>query len=348
MCRLYSLLAMNAGPKMRRSAMVLVLVLESCAHSPSLAQIQAAQYVAASTPAPAFQASPAIISQPGYLEMNAYVSNQAGNPILGLKQADFVADASGLPVPIKFFRENAPTPATIGILIDTSRSMKAKLDTVELMLGQFINGLNSSDEIFLITFNTKPDLQQPLTTNRSAVVQSLSNLQAIGETSIYDAIVLATGESRKGRYASKVILLITDGVDNTSTVKEQDAVAALKATGVIIYSIGIGDPNISEHRPGIALGPFIIGGTLDRVDSKALQGMAHDAGGQAFIVPPMDKDAGNGFARAIKSISAMLGNSYTIGVALSPGTSASTLQLNVANHPNAIITTRIVGPPLPG
>src|SRR5260221_41520 len=85
---------------------------------------------------------------------------------------------------------------------------------------------------------------------------------AIGQTSIYDAIVLATGESRKGHYASKVILLITDGVDNSSTVKDQDAVKALRATGVRIYAIGIGDPN-SKDRMGIALGPFILGGNTD-------------------------------------------------------------------------------------
>jgi Ca-activated chloride channel homolog len=124
------------------------------------------------------------------------------------------------------------------------------------MLVQFINGLNSSDEIFLITFSTKPDLFQPLTTDRQAVVHSLSKLKPFGQTSIYDAIVLAMGESRKGHYASKVILLITDGVDNSSTVQKQDAVAALRATGIRIYAIGIGDPNISKHRLGIALGPY--------------------------------------------------------------------------------------------
>jgi hypothetical protein len=67
-----------------------------------------------------------------------------------------------------------------------------------------------------------------------------------------------------------------------------------------IYAIGIGDPNVSEHRPGIAIGPFMFGGSLDRVDAKALQEMARDAGGEAFIVPPMDKDDGKGFSGAFK------------------------------------------------
>jgi len=129
-------------------------------------------------------------------------------------------------------------------------------------------------------------------------------------------------------------------------VKDQDAVKALRATGVRIYAIGIGDPN-SKDRMGIALGPFILGGNTDRVDAKALQDIAHDAGGQVFIVPPMDKDAGNGFAAAIKSISAMLGNSYTVGMVLPPGIYTSDLRLTIANHPDAIVTTHIVNPTPP-
>jgi hypothetical protein len=44
----------------------------------------------------------------------------------------------------------------------------------------------------------------------------------------------------------------------------------------------------------------MFGGSLDRVDAKALQEMARDAGGEAFIVPPMDKDDGKGFSGAFK------------------------------------------------
>jgi hypothetical protein len=126
-------------------------------------------------------------------------------------------------------------------------------------------------------------------------------------------------------------------MDNSSSVKEQDAVTSLKATGVRIYAIGIGDPNATD-LPGIALGPFIFGGDVDRVDAKALQDMARDAGGEAFIVPPMSKDQGIGFSGAVKTISDMLSATYTIGVVVPPGTSASTLRLTIANDPNAVVT----------
>jgi VWFA-related protein len=334
---------MHHRRSLRTFAALLALVLTSCA--PSKAQIQATHYATAATSPPLFQASRAIANKPGYFELNAFVANQLGRPIPDLKEADFLADTSGMRVPIAFFHENR-SPMSIGILVDTSGSMKRKLDTVKLMLAEFINGLNPSDEVFLIAFSAEPQMLQPLTTNHQAVVQSLSQLHVFGQTSIYDSIVLAVGELGKGHQPSKAILLITDGIDNSSTVNEQDAITALKATGVRIYAIGIGDPNVSSHMPGIALGPFAFGGDLNRVDAKALHDMAHDAGGEAFIVPPMDKDAGQGFADAVKTISGMLSDSYTIGVVAPPGTYTSGLRLTIAGHPDAVVTTYVLNLPL--
>jgi hypothetical protein len=199
--------------------------------------------------------------------------------------------------------------------------------------------------VFLIAFSTQPHLLQPLTADRRAVVQGLSQLHAFGQTSIYDSIVLSVGEFKTGNHTPKSIVLITDGMDNSSSVKEQEAVTSLKATGVRIYAIGIGDPNATD-LPGIALGPFIFGGDVDRVDAKALQDMARDAGGEAFIVPPMSTDQGIGFSGAVKTISDMLSATYVIGVVVPPGASASNLRLTIANDPNAVVTTHIVNRPL--
>jgi hypothetical protein len=149
------------------------------------------------------------------------------------------------------------------------------------------------------------------------------------------------GDFGNGNYASKTILLITDGMDNVGAVKEPHAISSLKATDISIYAIRIGDPNAGQW-PGIALGPLIFAGDSDRVDAKALPDMARDAGGEALIVPPMDKDGGKGFSDAINAISRRLGDSYTIAVILSPGISPCTLRLTIANHPDTVVTSHLV------
>src|SRR5487761_2086481 len=74
-------------------AALFMLGLMSCA--PSIAQMQAAQYAIAASPPQVLLAPPTIVNKPGYLELNASVVNHAGSPILGLGQADFIADTSG-------------------------------------------------------------------------------------------------------------------------------------------------------------------------------------------------------------------------------------------------------------
>jgi hypothetical protein len=175
----------------RRKAAVLgtivalfALALMSCA--PSRVQIQAAQRAIAAMPPQVLLVPPAIANEPGYLELSASVTNQSRSPILGLTQPDFIVDTSGVRVPIAFFREKPRTPMSIGILIDTSGSMILKLDMVKLGLAGFIEGLNPSEEVFLIAFSAKPHMLQPLTTDHHAAVQRLSQLNAFGQTSIYD------------------------------------------------------------------------------------------------------------------------------------------------------------------
>jgi VWFA-related protein len=310
-------------------AVLLALALTSCASSKSPYAMTAAP------PPPIFMAPREIVKKPGYVEVNASVINQSGSPIPGLKQTDFIAELTGARLPIVFFRENARLPMSIGILIDTSGSMEPKLPTVKLSLAEFIGDLSPSDEVFLIAFTFQPYLLQPLTTDHQAVVQSLSKLRAFGQTSIYDSIVSGVGVFSKGRN-SKAILLITDGIDNTSTATEQDAVNWLKVDGVRIYAIGIGNPNIALGQDAL--------GAVDRVDAHVLQDMARDAGGAVFIAPPMSQDAGKGFTGAIKKISGMLNDRYTIGVVVPPGTSTAAFRLTVANHPSVIVTTHITNP----
>jgi hypothetical protein len=61
----------------------------------------------------------------------------------------------------------------------------------------------------------------------------------------------------------------------------------------------------------------------------------------------MAKDDGKGFSGAVNAVSGMLGDSYSVGVVVPPRTAASTLRLAIANHPDAVVTTRIVNPPPP-
>jgi hypothetical protein len=159
-----------------------------------------------------------------------------------------------------------------------------------------------------------------------------------GQTPLYDAIHDGLQTLRSAHYPNRAIILITDGVDSSSALSKADLIAEAHTTAVPIYAIGIGDPNAGKFPVGIAIGPFIVGGDLDRVDSETLNAIADAAGGRAFIVPLPSKDSGTGFDGALASISNILDNGYTIGI-ITPSTSAPLV--TIIDRPTAAARVRI-------
>jgi Ca-activated chloride channel family protein len=322
------------------------------AQSATIAATHFAYCSTAATPSPPIQAPPQIASRPGYLEFSATVTDKSGVPISGLKETEFAASSSGMPVPIVYFHESSDAPLTIGLLVDTSGSMEPKLPTVRSALVDFLSKSNPCDELFLFAFTWRPYMLQPPTTDHAAVASHLMTLRAWGQTSMYDAIFDGLQILQKARYARRALLVITDGMDNTSRTTLAQVTALARQQAVPIYVIGIGRLFTGQQLVSSY-------GDAEWVDAKALDQLANVAGGQASIVP----STGNQFADAVESVEERLSRSYTIGVIISnsgtpsvhpvaisspaPPASESTVRLIVANHPNAFVTTQIIEPPHP-
>lgn len=322
------------------------------AQSAAIASTHFASCSMAAKPSPQFHVPPQIALKPGYLELNVSVVDKSGGSISDLKEADFVAYASGIPLPIAYFHDSVEAPVTVGLLVDTSGSMEPKLPTVRSALVDFLTKSDPCDELFLFAFTWRPYMLQPPTTDHAAVASHLMTLRAFGQTSMYDAIFDGLQILQKARYARKALLVITDGMDNTSRTSLKQVTALARQQDVSIYVIGIGEPPTNRQASSSW-------DDANRVDAEALNKLANSAGGQAFIVPP----TGSEFADAVESVEGRLGRVYTIGVitpisgtqsvhpiamsSSTPPASESAVRLFVANHPDAVVTTHMVKQPLP-
>ena len=121
--------------------------------------------------------------------------------------------------------------------------MQPKLPQARAAITEFLRNLNDRDDVFLFAFSGKPFMLQVFTTDHSLVEDRLGLLHAYGSTSLYDAIVTGLVVLQRGRYDKRALLVVTDGMDNTSGHSLDDVVALARRQGVLIYSIGIGDPN---------------------------------------------------------------------------------------------------------
>jgi Ca-activated chloride channel family protein len=257
--------------------------------------------------------------QPGYEQVTVTVTDPRGTYVTGLEKGDFKLFMDGQQRPIEFFRQDLNTPVSVGILVDTSGSMDPKIQQARAAIAQFLRDLNDRDDVFLFAFSSHPFLLQPFTMNHDLVMRRLALLHAYGQTALFDVIMQGLNMVQRGRYDKKALLVVTDGMDNTSAATVNQVVAQARRMGVLVYSIGIGDPNASGGGLSVAIGPFIVGGDeSERVDSETLHALSTETGAKTYII----RQAGDGEAlrRACENISLELREQYTIGfLAPDPG-----------------------------
>ena len=276
--------------------------------------------------------------QPGYEQVTVTVTDPGGTYVTGLQKGDFKLYMDGQQRPIEFFRQDLNTPVSVGILVDTSGSMQPKITQARAAIAQFLNDLNEKDDIFLFAFSSHPFLLQPFTTNHDLVRRRLELLHAYGQTALFDVIMQGLLMVQRGRYDKKALLVVTDGMDNSSATTVNAVVAQARRMGVLVYSIGIGDPNASGLS--IAVGPFKLGGADDRVDADTLRTLSVETGAKTYII----RQAGDGesLRRACENISLELREQYTIGfLAPDPGAGGyRSLRVDVPGKAGADVRVR--------
>lgn len=179
----------------------------------------------------------------------------------------------------------------IMLAIDLSQSMEIpdlqrdnrtlnRLQTVKEVAANFIDK-RSGDKLGLILFGSKAYLQTPLTLDRKTVRNMLDDATiglAGGYTAIGDAIALAVKKLSNEDIKSRVLILFTDGGNNTGNVSPLEAAELAKENKIRIYSVGIGAQEMVVQ--GI-LGPQVINPSAD-LDEDTLKKIATLTQGQYF------------------------------------------------------------------
>jgi Ca-activated chloride channel homolog len=167
------------------------------------------------------------------------VTDQNGRAIEGLSKDNFKVYEDKVEQSVSFFNDE-DTPASIGIVFDTSNSMSAgKIMLAREALARFIQTSHEQDEYFLIGFDSNPHLLLDGVRGGQAVLDRFNNVYPKGRTSLYDAVYLGVEKVSRGVYPKRAIILISDGEDNHSRRGFDDLRRRLQESDVAIYSVGI-------------------------------------------------------------------------------------------------------------
>jgi VWFA-related protein len=167
-----------------------------------------------------------------------------GRPAQGLTADDFEVFENREPQKIEYFSslgKESDVPLTIALLIDTSGSVKNKLEFEKATAAEFFKEIlrPNKDLALVIQFDSEVNLVQDFTQKQSDLLNALDSLKAGNSTALYDAVFLAADEKLKGEVGRKVMVVITDGEDTSSKLRKEEAIEAAQKSDVLIYGIGV-------------------------------------------------------------------------------------------------------------
>jgi Ca-activated chloride channel family protein len=224
-------------------------------------------------------AKPTFRSGVDLVRIAAVVQDRRGRPVLGLLPSDFELDVGGQRVPILEFGSEA-TGVSVSLLIDASGSMSlaGRRDAAEDVVKQLVGWLEAGrDEVEMLGFDKRLRTVQPFTTQPSAVLARLGEIQPHGLTSLYDAIAEAARPLAHRSRPRRAVVVITDGVDTASVMSPPEVSRVASEIDVPVYVVAI---RVGVDRIG---GMPDVVSPADAASSQAsLEDLARWTGGAAF------------------------------------------------------------------
>jgi Ca-activated chloride channel homolog len=185
---------------------------------------------------------------------NVSVTDSKGRHVSGLKLSDFRVFENGQAQDIQLFSAE-DVPATIGLVMDNSGSMRTKRTDVQRAALAFIAASNPADELFLVAFNEKAYMGLPeklrFTSDPGQFQFALMQMNPGGLTALYDATAVALDHLKSGTHDRKALVILSDGGDNASRRKLDDLLDISRRSSATVYTIGIYDENDPDRNPRV-------------------------------------------------------------------------------------------------
>jgi VWFA-related protein len=224
------------------------------------------------------------------------VVDDDGRFVRDLKQNQFrILDNHLPPERVLDFRAQTDLPLFVGLLIDSSNSIRDRFQFEKDAISEFLYDVirPKSDAAFILAFDEQWDLEQDFTGDLDKLRKAVKGIQAGGGTALWDSVFYACREKLMKEPARdavrRAIILVSDGEDNASRVYRDEAIDMAQRAGVIIYAISTS--LVNTHTKG----------------ADDLKKLAEATGGRAFFPTKLDD-----VTTAFSDIQAELRSQYSV------------------------------------
>ncbi|MEQ1352559.1 MAG: VWA domain-containing protein [Candidatus Acidiferrum sp.] len=206
--------------------------------------------------------------------LHTTVLDDRGRFAEGLKQENFRILEDKVEQKLAVFKRE-DVPVSMGLVIDNSGSMRDKRPRVNEAALTLVQTSNPQDEAFVVNFNDDfyLDLDKDFTNSIPELKEALERIDSRGSTALYDAVIGSLDHLKKAAKDKRVLLVVTDGEDNTSHNSLDKAIKEVQKTDTVIYTIGL----LSEESK-----------KNSKRAKKALEQLALASGGLAFFPENVD------------------------------------------------------------
>jgi VWFA-related protein len=256
----------------------------------------------AAQPAPADQSAPTDVGASVFrkavneVSLIFTVTDRHGHYIANLNQNDFaLLDDQKAPSKVNSFHQQINLPLRVGVLIDTSSSIRSRFQFEQQSATEFLLQVlrAKNDRAFVMGFDVTPTVTADWTNDQDALETGVDKLRPEGGTALFDAVYVACRDkllSERGpEPVRKAIILVSDGEDNQSRVYEQEAIKECERAETIIYAIS------TNWTPSRGQG------------DKVLTDLAEQTGGEVFFPPSVEE-----MATSFKDIEQELRSQYAL------------------------------------
>jgi len=244
------------------------------------------------------------------------VLNRRNKLVPDLDKDNFKVSDNNVPQTIRYFSKQTDLPLRIGLLMDTSNSIRDRLKFEQDAATSFLFSVlrRNKDQAFVMTFDDEPTILQAFTDDGGRLRDQIMNTRAGGATAVYDAIYEACSKELnhpprppgdQPDVVRRVMVLISDGEDNLSNHARSEAIEMAQRTSVVIYTISTSTQWIQLSQTD----PFKLADRKMHLTEgdKILKDLAEETGGRSFFPYHVDD-----LDQSFQDIGEELRNQYSI------------------------------------
>jgi VWFA-related protein len=199
------------------------------------------------------------------------VTDALHRPVLDLPQKSFEVFEGNDKQQIRYFYQE-DSPISVALVLDTSGSMGKRIEVLREAVNQFFFNANPKDDYTVITVSDRPEILVRGSSSIDDIQATLATVKPAGWTALLDSVRLAAMSLQHAKYQRRVVLVVSDGLDNSSRWNLKKTAAYIEEADVDLYAIGVMDE----------VTPFF-GFLEEKINKKLLNKLSDVTGGRTVV-----------------------------------------------------------------